>query len=393
MNDIKKIVQEHSRQLVELRRDLHRHPELGHQEERTAGLIEKTMRDCGLSKISRLTGTGVAGLLTGAKPGPVLLLRADIDALPVQEDSGLDFSSTTPGVMHACGHDAHTAVLLTAMKILVGLKDQLAGSVKFVFEPNEEKVGALAMIEEGVMDDPKVDAAAGLHIWAPVPLGLIASNPGPTWAGMDHFTIAVKGQGGHSASPHTAVDPVLAAAAIIQAAQVLQSRELDPFLASTLLFGRLSGGSAANIIPDLVELEGTLRYLFDGSDDGPHRPRVRLREIAASVAKTSRATAEVDFYCTQPSLINDPRMAELGREAALATLGPDSPDYRFVTLAGEDFSEFALRAPAIFAVIGGGSQESGAVYPHHHPKFRIDEKALPIALEWLLHLTFNYFKA
>ena len=294
--------------------------------------------------------------------------------------------------MHACGHDGHTAILVMAAKILSSLKDRLQGSIKFVFEPNEEEVGALAMIEAGVMENPKVDAAAGLHLWAPLPVGRIAVDPGACWAGMDHFTIRVLGRGGHTSTPHTAVDPILVAAHIVTGLQVLQSRTLDPFLASSLVFGRITGGRAANIIPDEVELEGTIRYLFDGSDEGPHKPRVRLRELAESLAKAYRAEAEVDFYCSQPALENDPGMCALGREAAGETLGGEGGMIKFLNMGGEDFSEFSARVPSVFAMIGAGSEASGAVYPHHHPKFRIDEASLGIGLEWLLRTALKYLK-
>lgn len=375
-----------------MRRDFHQHPELGYQEERTASKVEAALKTYGLKDIRRVTKTGVSALLEGGRPGPVLLLRADLDALPVEEASGLPYASLNQGVMHACAHDGHTAILIMAAKIMAGLRDHLNGSIKFVFEPNEEEVGALAMIEEGVMENPKVDAAAGLHLWAPLQVGRIAVDPGACWAGMDHFTIKVKGRGGHTASPHTAVDPILVAAHIVTGLQVLQSRELDPFLASSLVFGRIAGGRAANIIPDEVELEGTIRYLFDGSDDGPYKPRVRLRELVSSLAAAYRAEAEVDFYCSQPSLENDPGMCELGREAAGETLGEQGGLVRFLNLGGEDFSEFSARVPSVFAMIGAGNEACGAVYPHHHPQFRIDEKSLSIGLEWLLRTSLKYLK-
>ncbi|UQZ89842.1 amidohydrolase [Deltaproteobacteria bacterium Smac51] len=390
MDEIKKLVLEATAEMVALRRDLHEHPELGYQEERTASLVESALKSLGLADVRRVTKTGVSALLEGGESGPVLLLRADLDALPVDEDSGVPFASKNPGVMHACAHDGHTAILLTAAKILSGLKGRLKGSIKFVFEPNEEEVGALAMIEEGVMENPKVEAAAGLHLWAPLPLGRIAVDPGACWAGMDHFTIKVRGKGGHTAAPHTAVDPILAAAHIVTGVQVLQSRELDPFLASSLVFGRISGGKAANIIPDEVELEGTIRYLFDGSDDGPYKPRVRLKKLVESLAAAYRAEAEINFYCSQPSLENDPAMCEIGREAAREVLGENGSLVPFLNLGGEDFSEFSARVPSVFAMIGAGSEKSGAVYPHHHPKFRIDEDSLAIGLEWILRTALKF---
>lgn len=386
---IKQAVAAHTDALIALRRDLHRHPELGYKEFRTAQIAEDTLRDIGCEQIRRYTGTGVAGVLKGGKPGPVLMLRADMDALPVTEETGLAYGSETPGVMHACGHDAHAAIVLTAARILSSMKDRLAGSIKFVFEPNEEEVGALAMIEEGVMDDPTVDAAAGLHVWAGLPTGVIAANTGACWAGMDHFRITVRGVAGHTATPHTAVDAILAAAHIIQGVQIMQSREQDPMLASTLVFGMIKGGTAANIITDKVELEGTIRYLFDGSDDGPYKPRVRLRELVASLAASYRAEAETEFYCSQPALINDPAMVALGREAATATLGAQAL-VEYASLAGEDFSEFSARVPSVFAMIGCGNEAIGAHYPHHHSHFAIDEAALPIGLEWMLRTAFRY---
>lgn len=392
MADIKRLVQDSFERMTALRRDLHEHPELGYQEERTASKVEEALKSLGLKDVRRVTKTGVSALLEGGRPGPVLLLRADLDALPVDEGTDLPYASKTPGVMHACGHDGHTAILVTAAEILAGLKDELHGSIKFVFEPNEEEVGALAMIEEGVMENPKVDAAAGLHLWAPLPLGRIAVDPGACWAGMDHFTIKVRGKGGHTSTPHTAVDPILVAAHIVTGLQVLQSRELDPFLASSLVFGRITGGRAANIIPDEVELEGTIRYLFDGSDEGPYKPRARLKELAESIAKAYRAEAEVDFYCSQPSLENDPVMCEVGREAARETLGGDGGLIKFLNMGGEDFSEFSARVPSVFAMIGAGNEACGAIYPHHHPKFCIDEQSLAVGLEWMLRTALKYLK-
>ena len=392
MDEIKKLVEGAFAEMVALRRDFHEHPELGYQEERTVSKVEEALKSYGLTDVKRVTKTGLSALLEGGRPGPVLLLRADLDALPVTEACELPYASKTPGVMHACGHDGHTAILVMAAKILSGLKDRLNGSIKFVFEPNEEEVGALAMIEEGVMDHPKVDAAAGLHLWAPLPVGRIAVDPGACWAGMDHFTIKVKGKGGHTSTPHTAVDPILVAAHIVTGLQVLQSRELDPFLASSLVFGRITGGRAANIIPDEVELEGTIRYLFDGSDDGPYKPRVRLKQLAESLAAAYRAEAVVDFYCSQPSLENDPAMCETGREAARETLGDNGSLVPFLNMGGEDFSEFSARVPSVFAMIGAGNEACGAVYPHHHPKFCLDENSLAIGLEWLLRTSLKYLK-
>ncbi|MDR1109421.1 MAG: amidohydrolase [Deltaproteobacteria bacterium] len=392
MPDLKKFLSVLGPDLIALRRDIHRHPELGYREERTASLVEGLLSELPGLSVARLTGTGVVGVLGGAGEGPTLLLRADLDALPLAEESGESFASETPGVMHACGHDGHTAILVFAAKALAALRDRWAGTVKFVFQPNEEEVGALAMIEAGVLEDPAVSAAAALHLWAPLPLGRISVAEGVSWAGMDHFRIRVTGVGGHTASPHLARDPILAAAHIVVGAQILQSRGLDPLLASSLVFGRVQGGQAANVIPESAELEGTLRYLFDGGGDGPGRPRARLRELAGDLARAYGTSAEVDFYCSQPPLSNDPAMAALGRQAAIETAGPGSLA-TFLNMGGEDFSEFSARVPSVMAMIGAGSPESGAVHPHHSPKFRLDERSLPLGLEWLVRLALAYLRA
>ncbi|MDR2368357.1 MAG: amidohydrolase [Deltaproteobacteria bacterium] len=391
MDEIKRLVREATPHMVGTRRLIHRQPELGYREFGTAALVERALSGLDGVGVSRVTGTGVVGVMAGAKPGPVLLLRADLDALPIQEETGLPFASEIPGVMHACGHDGHVAILLAAAKILSPMRATLPGTVKFVFEPNEEEVGALAMIEAGVLENPTVTAAASLHLWAPLPLGRISVDDGMTWAGMDHFTIKVRGRGGHTGSPHLAIDPILVASHIVVGLQALQSRELDPLLSSSLVFGRITGGRIANVIPDDVELEGTIRYLFDGRDDGPHKPRVRLQEIASNIAKAYRAEAEVNFYCSQPPLNNHPRMAALGRAAALATAGPDCLQ-KCQNMGGEDFSEFSARVPSVMAVIGAGSEKSGAVHSHHSSRFAIDEDALPIALEWLLRTALSYLR-
>lgn len=391
MPDLKLLAAQAEPYLIETRRDIHRHPELGYEERRTAKLVEDALKGAGITDIHRLTGTGVVATIQGAGPGPCLLLRADLDALPVHEDSGAPYASETPGVMHACGHDGHVAILLAAARILIDLRAHFPGTVKLVFQPNEEEVGALAMIEAGVLENPKVDAAAALHLWTPLALGKISCDDGATWAGMDHFTIKVKGRGGHTATPQTAIDPILVASHIVVGLQAIQSRELDPFLSGTLVFGRVSGGKAANIIPEEVELEGTIRYLFDGSDQGPHQPKERLRRIAEGLAKTYRAEAEVDFYCSQPPMDNNPLMAAIGRAAAAETVGEGNLA-RFLNLGGEDFSEFSARVPSVLAMIGAGSEKSGAIYPHHHPKFNIDEASLPIALEWLLRTAWSYLR-
>ena len=252
-----------ARELVELRREFHARPELGFQERWSASRIAGYLRELGLDVREGVAETGVTALLEGAAPGRTLLLRADMDALPLQELTGLPFASLNDGVMHACGHDAHMAILLVAAKALCGMRDRFAGRIRFVFQPNEEVAGARLMIDEGrLLDDPPVDGAIALHVWSGIPSGKISIQPGPVMAAMDEFRVVIRGKGGHTGAPHKAVDPVLAAANFISAAQMIQTREVDALSPTLVMFGAVhAGGQASNIVPEMVELAGTVRYL------------------------------------------------------------------------------------------------------------------------------------
>lgn len=385
-------VRELEPELVELRRDFHRNPELGLEEHRTSARVVECLTECGLT-CTRMGGTGVVATLEGAKPGRTLMLRADMDALPVQEENPADYCSQTQGKMHACGHDGHTAMLMTAAKILCRRRDEIAGNIKFAFEPNEENVGALSMIEEGLLENPKVDACMGLHLWAPIPVGRMAISPGPVMAGMDHFEVILKGKGGHTATPQYSVDPIAAAANLIQTVQNISTREINPLTPTIIMFGRIDGGTASNIIPDSVKLEGTMRYLYDGSAGTEEDPKARFRRIVDGVCVTYRTTAEVEFLFGHPTLINDPVMAEMARCVAAEILEDPGNICAFVSMAGEDFSEFAARVPSVFCFLGAGNPEKGIVYPHHHPKFDIDEDALAVGVELLVRGAMNYLNS
>ena len=237
MDKIKKRIAELNNELVELRRDFHRHPELGFEEHRTAEVVEQYLQNLGLSP-QRMTKTGVVAMLEGSKPQPVLLLRADMDALPVEEENDVAYKSMNSGVMHACGHDAHMAMLLVAAKILSENRSEIPGTIKFVFQPNEEIAGAIHMIADGVLENPAVDAAMGIHVWTPIPSGKIAISPGPVMGGMDVFKVTIHGKGGHTGVPEDAVDPVLAAANVIQTAQMIQTREISHLKSTIIMFGK-----------------------------------------------------------------------------------------------------------------------------------------------------------
>jgi len=390
--EIAKQVAAARQEVIALRRDFHRHPELGLAEERTSAKVSAYLTECGL-QVSRLNRTGVVGLLEGGRPGPTLLMRADMDALPIQEENDIPYKSVNDGVMHACGHDAHTAMLLVAAKVISSLKNRLAGNIKFVFEPNEENVGALAMIEEGLLENPRVDACLGLHIWTPLQTGQVGVTDGPVMAGMEHFELLVKGRGGHTASPQSAVDPILAAAAIIQGVQLIQTREIDVLKEpAIIMFGKIEGGTASNVIPDSVTLSGTMRFLFEGSQENRDNPKLRFERVVAGICATHRADYELSFLYGHPTLVNHPEMAELVRTVASGELVTTPEVVSFVSLAGEDFSEFAARAPGAFYFLGAGNPAKQTDFPHHHPRFNIDEDVLSVGVEMHVRAALKFFK-
>jgi amidohydrolase len=315
-----------------------------------------------------------------------------MDALPIQEENDVPYKSVTDGVMHACGHDAHTAMLLVAAKVLSGVKDTLRGNIKFVFEPNEENVGALAMIKEGLLENPHVDACMGLHIWNPVPSGKVGMTPGPVMAGMEHFNLIVKGRGGHTASPQSAVDPILAAAEVIQGVQAIQTREIDALKEPTLImFGKVQGGTASNVIPDSVLLSGTMRYLFEGPAESPDHPKNRLERVVSHICAAHRAEYELDFRYGHPTLVNHPEMTDLIRTVASCDLDPPPEIISLVTLAGEDFSEFTARIPGVFCFIGAG-HPGKPNFPHHHPCFDFDEDAMQTGTALFVRGALRFFE-
>jgi amidohydrolase len=284
-------------------------------------------------------------------------------------------------------------MLLVAAKILSGLKSRLKGSIKFVFEPNEENVGALAMIQEGLMEDPKVDACLGLHVWTPLQTGQIALKAGPVMAGMEHFELVVKGRGGHTATPQSAVDPILAAADIIQGVQIVQTREMDVLREpAIIMFGRIEGGSASNVIPDSVALSGTMRYLFEGDQESEGNPKKRFERVVANICAAHRAEYDLSFLHGHPTLVNHAEMVEVVRSVAVHELDPSPEIISFVSMAGEDFSEFAARAPSAFYFLGAGNPAKETCFPHHHPRFNIDEDILPTGVEMHVRGALAFFE-
>lgn len=358
----------------ELRRDFHRHPELGFQEVRTAGIVANHLRELGLEVTTGIAETGVVALMECGRPGPTLMLRFDMDALPITEATGAAYASETPGVMHACGHDGHTAVGLTVARLLHARRNELAGTVKFVFQPGEEGLGgAERMIREGVLADPRPDYALGLHIWNNQPYGWLGIVPGPCMAAGDIFDIRISGKGGHGALPHLAVDPVLAAAQVISALQSIVARNVSPLQTAVVTVAAIHGGEAFNVIPPHVDLKGTLRT-FDPQVQ--ETVRERFDQIVNGVAEACGCMAEINLQSLTPAVINDAEATARVQAAARELLPDCELDTGERTMGSEDMAFFLQEVPGCFFFVGSANPEAALDAPHHHPRFDFDERAL-----------------
>jgi amidohydrolase len=365
---------------IAIRRDIHRFPELGFEEERTAGIVERELGELGIEH-RRIATTGVVGIVRGALPGRVAGLRADMDALPLTERSGESFSSEVPGKMHACGHDAHTAMLLGAARVLQGERSALRGTTVLLFQPAEEGPGgALPMIEAGAMDDPEIDAVAMLHVDPRLATGTVGFMAGTCNAAADEFHVTITGRGGHGASPHSAVDAIPCAAATVLALQNIAAREIDPLKTVVVTIGTIEGGYRNNIIADRVSLTGTFR-----SQDAEVRASLegKARRIVEGVAAAYGARATLEVIYGYPAVHNDPALADSFRSymASASTIPIETPA---PTMGGEDFAYFAERVPGLLIRHGIRSEAAGSVHPGHSPEFRVDEAALTFGIETLV---------
>jgi amidohydrolase len=361
---------------IAMRRDMHEHAELSTKEHRTQSTIIEKLQALGIEDVRASADTGATGIVRGSKPGPNLLWRADIDGLPLNEETGLPFASHEKA-MHACGHDGHIAIALALAELVQRHRSSLAGTVRFAFQPAEEHVGgARRMIDDGVMDDPKVDRAFGLHIWAPLPLGRVGVTPGPVFAAATHFRIIVRGRGGHASAPHQTIDPIVVAAHTIVALQTVVSRAVDPEHTAVVTVGRIEGGVRGNIIPNEVMMSGTVRTFEERV-----LKTVLKRMDAIIQGVTSGFGAEYVFdTSTLAAVVNDAECTALVRGVASALLGPENV-IESRTTGGDDMAYFLERAPGIYFMLGGGNVERGITWPHHHPRFDFDEACLPIGIE------------
>ncbi len=378
--DILKRALEIKDNIVSWRRQIHQYPELQLDTPKTAEFVVKVLSGLGVDIRTNVGGDGVAAVLKGnGGSSKTFAIRADMDGLPVTEETGLSFASKIPGMMHACGHDAHVAMALGAATILSQIKHRLNGNVKFIFQPGEEGGGgARLMIEDGVLQDPKVDAIVGGHVGSlwPVGLGVVGVKEGPLMAASDSFTLTIRGKGGHGAAPEQSVDPIVVAAQIALVLQTIVSRDVSPVTPAVVTIGTIQAGTASNIIPDFCVMRGTVRYI--DAEMAEFIPR-RIREIAEGVAHGMRAKAELSYKRGYPPLINDPKMTALVRRSASQILGSEKVHtLKDPTMGGEDMAYYLQKVPGTFFALGSSDRNAEIVYPNHHPKFDVDESVLPL---------------
>ncbi|HZW98622.1 MAG TPA: M20 family metallopeptidase [Trueperaceae bacterium] len=365
---------------VATRRDLHMHPEIAFEEHRTMGVVADRLRELGLEPRTGLGGTGVVAVLETGKAGPTVLARADMDALPVPEEKDVAYRSKTPEKMHACGHDGHTSVLLSVAEALVSRKDELAGRVVFVFQPAEEIVrGAKAMLDDGALDGIRVDHVIGLHLSSNDDVGTVSVREGPAMAATDSFRLLVRGKGGHAAYPQDCIDPIVAASQVVTALQTLVSRETEPADQSVVSITSFHAGTAYNIIPDQVELKGTLRTFDAGTRE---RLAARVLEVADTVCRAYRAKLESEWFDGTPAVVNDAGSVERLRRVAAGVVGEENVVEQRPIMGGDDMALWLQQAKGVYFFVGTRSGDSTA-WPHHNPHFDIDERGLEVAVSVL----------
>jgi len=375
-DEVMKLSKSMSEELRTLRRDFHQFPELSFKEFETARKIAIYMKELGYEVKENVGKTGVVALLKGAKENPTVALRADMDALPVKEMTGLSYASKNDGVMHACGHDIHVTCALGAAKILASLKDGLQGSVKFIFQPAEEiNAGAKAMIDDGVLENPNVSMIFGLHNNPEIPVGKVGLKEGPLMAAVDSTFITVIGQGGHAAYPHRVIDPIVCASSVIVNLQTIVSRNVDPQKSAVISFGSINGGMANNVIPDEVKLAGTVRTFDEGLRDSIEGWMKRTVENTASGLGCK---VEFNYRRDLPPVVNHPEATKIALRAAQKVFGEDGIILPTPSMGGEDFALYQKKVPGCYFWLGVGNPDIDAVHPWHSPHFKADEEAFPL---------------
>jgi len=373
--------------LVRVRRDLHQYPELGFEEFRTSTIVAETLQQLGYEVQRGIGQTGVVGLLEGSQPGPTVMLRFDMDALPIQELTQGGYTSKTSGVMHACGHDGHVSMGLGLARILAGYQQQMTGTLKLVFQPAEEGLGgAFAMIADGVLEDPRPDVVFAMHLWTGVPYGKIRTAIGPTMAASSVFTLTVQGKGGHGAAPHESIDPILAAAHIVTALQSIVSRNVDPQESVVVTIGQMTAGTTFNVIPDHATLKGTVRSY---NNEIHHIIYRRILEMARSVSTAFRCTASMETVAIVPAVVNAVEPTEIVNKFARQIVGAENLIHSR-EMASEDMGYILEEIPGCYFFIGARNEEKGLIFPHHHPQFDFDERAMINGVATMAYAAANY---
>ncbi|MCR8635656.1 M20 metallopeptidase family protein [Paenibacillus radicis (ex Xue et al. 2023)] len=378
--------QQLAEQLTDWRRDLHQHPELGFEEQRTSEFVKKKLGEMGISELKTIAQTGVVAVMHGEQDGPTIMLRADMDALPIQDEKEVSYASSIPGKAHLCGHDAHTTILLGAAALLK--KNGIPrGRVKLIFQPAEEGLaGAKAMIADGVLEHPKVDAVIGLHVYPSLSVGTIGVCPGSCTAFSDRFDLVIHGRGGHAAHPHQAVDAVTVTAQVLTALQQIASRMTDPLSPVVVTVGKIAGGYTRNVIAPSVTLEGTVRTL---DRETQAAVPVLLEQIVNGICQSFGASYKLNYWNGYPSVVNDPSLIPLLEETAKDVLGQTTLKLK-PSMGGEDFSYYAEQVPGLFFRLGVRNEEKGFIHPLHHPLFDLDEDSLPVGSAMLAQLALKY---
>jgi amidohydrolase len=366
--------------IVAWRRRLHQYPELGFREHLTAGFVHQRLEEWGIAHQTGIAGTGIVATLMGASPGPVLAIRADMDALPILEENEVPYRSQHEGTMHACGHDGHTAIALATAYYLSQHPHTFAGTVKIIFQPAEEGPGGAApMIAEGVLKNPDVDAIIGLHLWNNLPLGTVGVRSGPLMAAVELFDCEIQGKGGHGAIPQQTIDSIVVASQVVNALQTIVARNINPLDAAVVTVGSFHAGRTHNVIADTAEISGTVRYF--NPDLATLIPQ-RVEQVIAGVCQSHGATYKLNYRKLYPAVINDTAIATLVRsvaETVIETPAGVVPDCQ--TMGGEDMSYFLQQVPGCYFFLGSANESLGLAYPHHHPRFDFDETALGMGVE------------
>jgi len=383
---IKQLSDSHHRDIVNIRRDLHMHPELSFHEFKTSAYVASRLKELNIPFTEKVAGTGVVGLIEGKNPSKrVVALRADMDALPIVEANNVEYKSQNEGVMHACGHDAHTASLLGAARILNELKSEFEGSIKLIFQPGEEKLpgGASLMIKEGVLENPKPNAVIGQHVMPLIPSGKVGFRSGIYMASTDELYLRVKGKGGHGAMPHLNTDPVLITAHLIVAMQQIVSRIANPTMPSVLSFGKVIANGATNVIPNEVYIEGTFRTLNEEWRSEAHQ---RMTELAHQLVQSMGGTLEFEIRKGYPALVNDEILTAKSKARAIEFLGKENVLDLDIWMAAEDFAFFSQQASACFYRLGTRNDARGIVSSVHTPTFDIEEESLKTGMGLMAYL-------